>query len=402
MSKLKESVYNYHFRVSDRNFIFNCKENGLIEIDNPNLIDTPEYFDELIKQGYLIDNESDEFTELMKEVDYKVKNDFFTLDITLSLTEKCNFNCIYCYQTRNPNEMTINDANKLLDQVQILLTTKKYKELKITYFGGEPLMNYEILLYLDDKFKMMCDNLNILYLPYIVTNGYMLDNPNIIDIKFEAIQITIEGMKETHNHLRKSNFNSFDKIILNLDNIIDKIESRIIFRINLCKENSLEAKDLIKYLAKRYFKYLDRISFAFAQMEKHSSEAEFQMLSYKEYSEVYLECYRTLKLLHKDISVPNRLSNPCSFRTGNSYYLSPKNRLLSCIEDDNEVEYEFTVDNVLYEREQFPYIDECSTCKVFPLCMGGCQAKRQKGISGCIPEKIILDDLLKLVIEEQF
>ncbi|TCU77205.1 uncharacterized protein EV204_10263 [Tissierella praeacuta] len=402
MIKLKESIYNHHFKVDNREFVFNCKENGLIEVDNSNLLDMPKYYNELIEQGYLIDNEVDEFKELIEEVGYNVKNDFFSLDITLSLTEKCNFNCVYCYQTRNPVEMTIKEADKLLEKVRTLLEINNYKELRISYFGGEPLLNYNILLHLHNEFKKMCDKLHILYLPYLVTNGYLLDIENIIQINFETIQITIEGMKDTHNHLRKSNFNSFDKIISNIDNIIDRINSRIIFRINLCKENVLEASELIKYLTKRYSKYLERISFVFSQMEKHSLDAEFEMLSYDEFCMAYLECFKTLQLCGKDIIIPNSLPNPCPFVTKNAYYLSPKLELLSCTGKDDSMEYEFTVSNIINERKDFPYPEECSECKVLPLCMGGCEVKRELGFSGCIPEKVVLDDLLTFIVREQF
>ncbi|MDO5016614.1 MAG: SPASM domain-containing protein [Eubacteriales bacterium] len=43
---------------------------------------------------------------------------------------------------------------------------------------------------------------------------------------------------------------------------------------------------------------------------------------------------------------------------------------------------------------------ECLSCKVLPMCMGGCTYMRVKGKKFCIPEKFILDDYILRLYSE--
>jgi uncharacterized protein len=43
---------------------------------------------------------------------------------------------------------------------------------------------------------------------------------------------------------------------------------------------------------------------------------------------------------------------------------------------------------------------KCFDCKVMPWCMGGCGFLKVKKINECIPEKYIINDLIKLYYKE--
>lgn len=139
--------------------------------------------------------------------------------------------------------MDIDKASLLVKRVKEELKQNSYKELHISYFGGEPLLNVEILVYLDDCFKKIANEHDVKYVPTLTTNGSLLTTDILKNIKFQIIQITLDGQKRNHELLRKSSFNfenTFDKLGLVLENS----EAYLKVRLNLCRTN---VNDLSRY-----------------------------------------------------------------------------------------------------------------------------------------------------------
>lgn len=60
----------------------------------------------------------------------------------LFINKKCNFNCRYCYWLKHENvEMSSETANKIISYIK---SNQKYDY--ITFFGGEPMLSYNIIL----------------------------------------------------------------------------------------------------------------------------------------------------------------------------------------------------------------------------------------------------------------
>lgn len=65
-------------------------------------------------------------------------------DVTLTITEACNLNCVYCYENhKSKHEMTFETAKKILDYELIVNDGKT--QVTIDFFGGEPFMNFELI-----------------------------------------------------------------------------------------------------------------------------------------------------------------------------------------------------------------------------------------------------------------
>jgi hypothetical protein len=65
------------------------------------------------------------------------------LELTLSPTEKCNFRCVYCYEYSSIGRMrpaVVSGVRNL-----ILRRAAGRKTLQISWFGGEPLLAYDIV-----------------------------------------------------------------------------------------------------------------------------------------------------------------------------------------------------------------------------------------------------------------
>ena len=64
--------------------------------------------------------------------------------VSLTLTEDCNLNCIYCYEKHNKNRvMSIDTAKEILDKE--LTVEDGTKEVYIDLFGGEPFLEFELI-----------------------------------------------------------------------------------------------------------------------------------------------------------------------------------------------------------------------------------------------------------------
>src|SRR5271168_908581 len=95
------------------------------------------------------------------------------LGLTLFPTEKCNFRCVYCYETF-PN---IHLHDTIATSICKLIEHRSKNDLhtlNIGWFGGEPLLQHSILL----KIARFAHDLSIkrgfTFTSHITTNGYLL------------------------------------------------------------------------------------------------------------------------------------------------------------------------------------------------------------------------------------
>lgn len=65
-------------------------------------------------------------------------------DVTLTITEACNLNCIYCYENhKSKRKMNFEIAKRILDYE--LTADDGSKKVTIDFFGGEPFLHFELI-----------------------------------------------------------------------------------------------------------------------------------------------------------------------------------------------------------------------------------------------------------------
>ena len=116
--------------------------------------------------------------------------------LILKITNKCNLNCIYCYNYKENYENKNNKNNKDMDfktaknSIDNILTDGG-ELLKIQFTGGEPLLNFnlieKIINYCNKNYKNK--NINISYA--VQTNGTLLNEELIKKIKELNLKIGI-------------------------------------------------------------------------------------------------------------------------------------------------------------------------------------------------------------------
>lgn len=89
--------------------------------------------------GFLVADDVDELASL----EFKWKNNFTSskkLELTVMVTDACNFRCPYCYQAHSTHNMGIEETNRLCRYLMKSIDNG-VEVINIHWFGGEPLLN---------------------------------------------------------------------------------------------------------------------------------------------------------------------------------------------------------------------------------------------------------------------
>lgn len=128
-------------------------------------------------------------------------------NFVISITENCNLRCTYCcYSGKYKNNrihgtksMSADDIDAIYEFIKGIV---KSKDLKIAFYGGEPLTNLSLLKYAIEKSSVFFQGFNLSV--SISTNGVLL-TPYTIDWLIERnvrIDISIDGYKQIHDRQR--------------------------------------------------------------------------------------------------------------------------------------------------------------------------------------------------------
>jgi len=150
------------------------------------------------------------------------KNGFKTItNISILLTEDCNFRCEYCFIDQNPSSIsweTLKDTLNWLSRQNI-----HGEKLSVNFFGGEPLVKYDLIekavLYaeqeLDDKFSFG-----------VTTNGSLFNKERLDFFEKHNMSalFSIDGKKEIHNKHRKykDGTGTFDDVEKNMKECVKR------------------------------------------------------------------------------------------------------------------------------------------------------------------------------------
>ncbi|MEH2863899.1 radical SAM protein [Segatella copri] len=78
------------------------------------------------------------------------------LTLTIAPTTACNFKCIYCYESGIAPLSAKAKLNLLEDTISFVKLFKNTKFLRVTWYGGEPLLQFEYI----EKLSHRLMNLN--------------------------------------------------------------------------------------------------------------------------------------------------------------------------------------------------------------------------------------------------
>lgn len=345
-------------------------------------------FKDLIKYGYITSCENNEEMYLKFNSQYqKFKNNEFNL--TIAPTLDCNMACPYCYEDKKSISMDEKVQFVLVDFVKRILEENNYKKLNVSWYGGEPLLELDIIRKISENLIQLCQKKEIQYGASIVTNGVLLDLETAKILRNECYvdraQITIDGLPEYHNKRRilKDGKKSFDIICKNIDDCMDFINIGV--RIDVDKNNMDNIQELLSYFIDEK-RWIDKVFFYLAPVENYTDSCYFSStncLSNEEFGELDLEVVKRLYRLKPDIIrkklYPVRKSNFCAAVTYGNYVVDPEGYLYTCwnVIGQKERAIGNIIENNIMSNEYLKWITyepnkKCVECSIFPICMGGC------------------------------
>ena len=119
--------------------------------------------------------------------------------LNLILTNNCNFNCKYCYETgamHGSKLMSPDIAKKAIDVLYDLPSNDK-KPYYLYFYGGEPLLNFKVLKYAALRFKEEASRLHRESYMGLVTNGSLLtmEMANFFKEMGIDLAVSLDGQK---------------------------------------------------------------------------------------------------------------------------------------------------------------------------------------------------------------
>ena len=102
------------------------------------------------------------------------------MSITLCLTHDCNLRCAYCYAGRKRKEAMSRDTMRRALEWAVDYHRRNLpgKTFVLGFFGGEPLLEWDLLQEADSLAERLCDEIGLVLRRTVTTNCTLLSKPH--------------------------------------------------------------------------------------------------------------------------------------------------------------------------------------------------------------------------------
>ena len=152
--------------------------------------------------------------------DLKRKSGDVVKALCLHVAHTCNLNCSYCFASQGKYHgdralMSFEVGKQALDF--LIANSGTRRNLEVDFFGGEPLMNWQVVKDLVAYARSIEKEHNKNFRFTLTTNGVLIDD-DVIDFanrEMDNVVLSLDGRKEIHDRLRVdyAGHGSYDKIV---------------------------------------------------------------------------------------------------------------------------------------------------------------------------------------------
>ena len=203
---------------------------------------------ELEKQGLLFSQGSD-FTNIPYNEDNIIKA------MCLHIAHDCNLTCKYCFASQGDFKgerslMSLEVGKKALEF--LVQNSGKRRNLEVDFFGGEPLMNFQVVKDLVSYGRKLEKQYNKNFRFTITTNGVLLDDDKIdfINENMDNVVLSLDGRKEVNDNMRRTinGQGSYDIILPKFKSMVEKRGDKDYYiRGTFTNENLDFSKDILDF-----------------------------------------------------------------------------------------------------------------------------------------------------------
>ncbi len=168
----------------------------------------------------------DAYEELAR--DYK-NNSKVIKALCLHVAHTCNLNCSYCFASQGKYQgdralMSFEVGKQACDF--LIANSGTRRNLEVDFFGGEPLMNWDVVKQLVSYARSVEKQYNKNFRFTLTTNGILLDD-EIIDFlnkEMSNVVLSLDGRPEVNDHFRKdyAGNGSYEKIVPKFKRLVEK------------------------------------------------------------------------------------------------------------------------------------------------------------------------------------
>lgn len=319
---------------------------------------------------YIPANNFDEFnwTDFLRNKKRELLENNMTKSYVIMTTMDCNARCFYCYEKgRASISMTDKIANDIGDFIAKNGTKNR---VKISWFGGEPLVNKEAI---DIICKRLQQN-GVNYVSHIISNGLLFSESVIKQAKkvwnLKKAQITIDGTEETYLRIKAFKNGCGNEFRIVMNNILELLKNNVHVSIRL-NQNLENTDDLI-----RLVDYIDEKFEGFKNLSVYN-----RLLFDEEITDEIQEAYFSLKSrlrqmgLLKPYLKEGISYSQCMADNDSSCVINPVGKLGKCehFSDSNFIgsiyDKDFDCQAIAMFKERFGRLVDCNTCAFYPCCV---------------------------------
>lgn len=317
----------------------------------------------------------------------------------LHVAHDCNMTCKYCFGDKGAFEgirslLSLETGKKAIDF--LLEHSGTRRNLEIDFFGGEPLMNFEVVkelvTYGREAEKAYGKNIRFT----ITTNGLLLDDEkaDYINDNMDNVILSIDGRPEVNDKMRRTvnQKGTYDIIMKNYLRFVEKREGTYYVRGTFTREN-LDFSEDVRHLADQGFKNVSIEPVVTDPAFSYALQEEDKEIIFKEYdklTDLYLEYAKAGKkfeFFHFNIDLEQ---GPCIVKrvsgcgAGTEYVaVSPEGDIYPCHQFVGNQAfklgnlYEDPFINNRYDEFNTAHIynkEKCRDCWAKFYCSGGCHA----------------------------
>jgi uncharacterized protein len=348
--------------------------------------------------GFVIDDSLDEIGRLA-EIQQKQRANMDNLHLTIAPTLSCNFGCPYCFETAKPGLMQQDVQQAVFGFIQNQIEVMRPKNISITWYGGEPLLAKDIVVFMSRKIDDIAKAHSMTSRFDIITNGYLIDEAiteQFFDNGIRQAQITIDGCEERHNHRRFLRSNpekgTYDQILRGI-NLFAQCGIKVGIRMNVDKENMGDIGTFVREMNAKIANTENitiNLGHVFDFSTNELSHERNNCISTEQFADCKIEMLKLFKDIGLSASIKDkypRLMTDCGATTKNSFVINPDGKIYLCWSDISIDS--LSIGSVFYpldfSSEKCRRWSECSSiltnakcvlCEVLPICMGGCPRER--------------------------
>lgn len=331
----------------------------------------------LVRKLFLVPmsfNEKEYADQIRKIIALSNKNQNRLHSFKIFTTLECNARCFYCYENRvSKISMSDDTAN---DTADYILRTSNGKNVKLHWFGGEPLYNQRAIDIITSELKKREAD----FVSHMISNGYLFDHALVSHAKQEwnlqKVQITLDGTETVYNRTKAFIYpkeNAFQRVLSNIDLLLDE-GIHVLVRLNIHQGNADDLFALSEQLGERFYGK-EGLNVYLALLR--DDQGELLQLGQVEALEKYRKLNDLLLKtgLRKAMGVPKVIKrNYCMADSDEMITILPNGDLGICEHfSDKEIigsiySKELNKDVIRSWKETVDSIDQCNSCVYYPQC----------------------------------